>query len=144
MPKRGRGRPGGGKKVRGGRPPRPTTRKPVPPSEAPPTEGLLGSAAPPVEQQTVIPLAPPPQQTEGLLSPAESAEPVWNPEDTLTPEVWRAVGFSPPTGIAVPMLRQGAPGEAPGRTGCAPCCARRWPSGPRTSGPSGSRSPSPR
>ncbi|WP_407989604.1 threonine/serine ThrE exporter family protein [Kitasatospora sp. CMC57] len=113
MPKRGRGRPGGGKKVRGGRPSRPAARKPVPPSEAPPTEGLLGSAAPPVERQTVIPLAPPPQQTEGLLSPAESTEPVWNPEDTLTPEVWKAVGFSPPTGIGVPMLRQGAPGEAP-------------------------------
>ncbi|WP_405018219.1 threonine/serine exporter family protein [Kitasatospora sp. NBC_00070] len=113
MPKRGRGRPGGGKKVRGGRPPRPVPRKQLLPSEAPPTEGLLGSAAPPVEQQTVIPLAPAPQQTEGLLGPVESAEPVWNPEDTLTPEVWKAVGFSPPTGIAVPMLRQGAPGEAP-------------------------------
>ncbi|MFJ9519591.1 threonine/serine exporter family protein [Kitasatospora sp. NPDC101801] len=88
-------------------------RKQLLPSEAPPTEGLLGSAAPPVEQQTVIPLAPAPQQTEGLLGPVESAEPAWNPEDTLTPEVWKAVGFSPPTGIAVPMLRQGAPGEAP-------------------------------
>lgn len=117
MPKRGRGRPGGGKKVRGGRAPRPTVQEPVAPSEAPPTEGLLGSAAPPVEQLTTIPLAPPPLQTEGLLAPAESVDPAelaaYNSEDTLTPEVWKAVGFSPSTGSAVPMLRQGAPGEAP-------------------------------
>ncbi|WP_407639539.1 threonine/serine exporter family protein [Kitasatospora azatica] len=33
-------------------------------------------------------------------------------EDTLTPEVWRAVGYHPPSG-AFPTLRQGAPGEAP-------------------------------
>ncbi|WP_280696517.1 threonine/serine exporter family protein [Kitasatospora sp. GP82] len=102
--------------------------KPVPPREAPPTEGLLGSAAPPVERQTVIPLAPAPVETEGLLGPGEPTAPEPDtappsatraprypegPEDTLTPEVWRAVGYAPPTGLAVPTLSPGAPGAAP-------------------------------
>ncbi|WP_224285235.1 threonine/serine exporter ThrE family protein, partial [Streptomyces sp. LS1784] len=34
-------------------------------------------------------------------------------EDTLTPEEWRAAGYTPPTGIPVPDLTAGAPGEAP-------------------------------
>ncbi|MFB7666808.1 threonine/serine exporter family protein [Kitasatospora sp. NPDC056138] len=116
MPKRGRGRSGGGKKVRGGRAVRPAP-KPVPPREAPPTEGLLGSAAPPVERPTVIPLAPPPVETEGLLRPGEpepqEARPTGGAEDTLTPEVWRAVGYALPTGLTVPTLSPGAPGAAP-------------------------------
>ncbi|GAA2232118.1 MULTISPECIES: threonine/serine exporter family protein [Kitasatospora] len=116
MPKRGRGRSGGGKKVRGGRAVRPEP-KPVPPREAPPTEGLLGSAAPPVERPTVIPLAPPPVETEGLLRPAEpepsDARPATGPEDTLTPEVWRAVGYGLPAGLDVSALSPGAPGAAP-------------------------------
>ncbi|WP_231591026.1 threonine/serine ThrE exporter family protein [Saccharothrix sp. ST-888] len=118
MPKRGRGRgrSGGGKKVRGGRSVRPAP-KPVPPREAPPTEGLLGSAAPPVERPTVIPLAPPPVETEGLLRPGEpepqDARPPGAAEDTLTPEVWRAVGYGLPTGLSVPTLSPGAPGAAP-------------------------------
>ncbi|GAA0675949.1 threonine/serine exporter family protein [Kitasatospora atroaurantiaca] len=122
MPKRGRGRSGGGKKVRGGRPARPAP-KPVPPREASLTEGLLGSAAPPVEQPTAIPLASPPVETEGLLRPGEPADavpsalawPTGVSEDTLSPEDWRAVGFSlgPPTGTADSTLSQGAPGAAP-------------------------------
>jgi uncharacterized membrane protein YjjP (DUF1212 family) len=122
---------------------------PVRPAEAPPTEGLLANPAPPSEQVQLIPLAPLPQPTEGLLGPVApecpGAEPGGEPaseataehpapgadldpdepddfsvfaelgggsEDTLTPEVWRAVGYNPPTG-ALAMLRQGAPGEAP-------------------------------
>ncbi|MFD7453873.1 threonine/serine exporter ThrE family protein [Kitasatospora sp. NPDC059827] len=34
-------------------------------------------------------------------------------EDTLTPEEWRAAGYTPPTGIPIPELTAGAPGEAP-------------------------------
>ncbi|MEU3570954.1 threonine/serine exporter family protein [Kitasatospora sp. NPDC036755] len=34
-------------------------------------------------------------------------------EDTLTPEEWRAAGYTPPTGIPVADLTAGAPGEAP-------------------------------
>ncbi|MER5640385.1 threonine/serine exporter family protein [Kitasatospora sp. NPDC002227] len=138
MPKRGRGRPGGGrgsgKKARGG-PAQPP--EPVAPRDAPPTEGLLGPAAPPVETTTAVPLAMPPAETEGLLRPAE-AEPVEPArpatprtmivsEDTLTPEDWRAVGYSmpfvgapatpgtPPVSMedTVPDLRKGAPGAAP-------------------------------
>lgn len=123
MPKRGRGRPGSAKRVRGGRAVRPgPTPKPeaVAPRDAPPTEGLLGPAAPPVEQQTAVPLALPPLETEGLLRPADT-EPEAEPpapyrsvaEDTLTPEDWRAIGYSLPTGLGVPDLRPGAPGEAP-------------------------------
>ncbi|MFJ8040588.1 threonine/serine exporter family protein [Kitasatospora sp. NPDC096147] len=118
MPKRGRGRAGGGaKKVRGGRPQRPAPKRSVPPRQAPPTEGLLGPAAPPVEQPHPIPLAPKPQQTEGLLSPAEStgehALPGHGSEDTLTPELWRAVSMEQTVEIDVQALRQGAPGAAP-------------------------------
>ncbi|MFF2042395.1 threonine/serine exporter ThrE family protein [Kitasatospora sp. NPDC058170] len=147
MPKRGR--PGGGKRARGGRAVRQTRRtgpqtppaRPVHPSDAPPTEGLLGHPAPSVEAPTVIPLVPPVPPTKGLLAPepAEPAEPAESEgevepedepvpgpfpeaparrprsvaEDTLTPEEWRAAGYTPPTGIAVPTLQVGAPGEAP-------------------------------
>ncbi|GAA2137611.1 threonine/serine exporter family protein [Kitasatospora kazusensis] len=129
MPKRGRGRPGSAKKsgsarrARGGGPVRPQP-KPTAPRDAPPTEGLLGSAAPPVEQTTAVPLALPPAETEGLLRPAE-AEPAPEPapraarpyvsvaEDTLSPEDWRAVGYSLPTGLGAPDLNLGAPGAAP-------------------------------
>ncbi|MGW4652594.1 threonine/serine exporter family protein [Kitasatospora sp. NPDC004289] len=117
MPKRGRGRPGGAKKVRGGRPPRPVPKQQPTPRDAPPTEGLLGPAAPPVEQPHVIPLAPRPQQTEGLLSPAESTGEVPLPghgsDDTLTPEVWRTAAMEQTVEINVQTLRQGAPGQAP-------------------------------
>ncbi|MDH6111270.1 uncharacterized membrane protein YjjP (DUF1212 family) [Kitasatospora sp. MAP12-15] len=87
----------------------------VPPSEAPPTEGLLGRAVPPADQMQAIPLAPAPVQTAGLLGhPPETGEPLGTgSDDTLTPEVWRAVGYHPPTGLAVPSLRAGAPGAAP-------------------------------
>ena len=65
------------------------------------------------------PRAPAPAEP---VPPAPSAQPVPVPggdavggssEDTLTPEVWRAVGYNPPKGVAVPTLRPGAPGEAP-------------------------------
>ncbi|MEU6232538.1 threonine/serine exporter family protein [Kitasatospora sp. NPDC047058] len=160
MPKRGR--PGGGKRARGGkgaRPARPAAEKqPLHPSEAPPTEGLLGHPAPAVEPATVIPFAPPVPETKGLLAPEPTPEPTPEPveepagqyadwfvgvhgehgeqaaadgpvaepeglapvyrrrsvaEDTLTPEEWQAAGYTPPTGIAVPTLKPGAPGEAP-------------------------------
>ncbi|MFG3054282.1 threonine/serine exporter ThrE family protein [Kitasatospora sp. NPDC048239] len=146
MPKRGR--PGGGKRARGGRAARQARRtgpqtppaQPVHPSDAPPTEGLLGHPAPSAEPATVIPLVPPVPPTRGLLAPESTAlpesttlpepvepvEPVPGPgpeaparrqrsvaEDTLTPEEWRAAGYTPPTGIAVPTLQVGAPGEAP-------------------------------
>ncbi|WP_327067622.1 threonine/serine exporter family protein [Kitasatospora sp. NBC_01250] len=167
MPKRGR--PGGSRSARGGKSAnrggngadrtgnRPQDRpeaapKPVPPAQAPPTEGLLANAAPPADQVQLIPLAPLPQETEGLLGPTvetpaplSPAEPAakakekekqdgvppedtvesqypdefaafaelgGGSEDTLTPEVWRAVGYNPPSG-AIPTLRQGAPGAAP-------------------------------
>ncbi|MDH6116979.1 uncharacterized membrane protein YjjP (DUF1212 family) [Kitasatospora sp. GAS204A] len=164
MPKRGR--PGGGRSARGGKsgdreqggngrpaadavPPVP----PVPPAEAPPTEGLLGNPAPPADQVQLIPLAPLPLETEGLLGPATEPEPEREPEpepaagesaeaesvesvesepveppvrdefaafvefgggseDTLPPEVWRAVGYNPPSG-PIPLLNPGAPGDAP-------------------------------
>ncbi|MFE7530977.1 threonine/serine exporter family protein [Kitasatospora sp. NPDC057542] len=103
------------------------------PAEAPPTEGLLGHPAPPVEPTTVVPLAPPVPETKGLLAPEPTPEPLpaagrpatGRPEaerpvrrrsvaeDTLTPEEWRAAGYTPPTGIPVPDLTAGAPGEAP-------------------------------
>ncbi|MFC8450865.1 threonine/serine exporter family protein [Kitasatospora sp. NPDC057223] len=111
MPKRGR--PGGGKKARGGRAARPAGPAPrVRPADAPPTEGLLGHPAPPAGGTPGHP-AP---ATEGLLHPAaEVRRPdTWGgPEDTLTPEDWRAAGYAPPTGIAVPTLSPGAPGDAP-------------------------------
>ncbi|WP_441245383.1 threonine/serine exporter family protein [Kitasatospora sp. McL0602] len=119
MPKRGRGRAGSGKKVRGA-PARPAAKPvPLPPREAPPTEGLLGPDTPPVETTTAIPLALPPTETGGLLRPAEAeltpAQPLARSvaEDTLTPEDWRAVGYSMPTGLGVPTLNPGAPGAAP-------------------------------
>ncbi|MEV7021689.1 threonine/serine exporter family protein [Kitasatospora sp. NPDC093558] len=158
MPKRGR--PGGGKRARGGRAARQARRtapvQPLHPSEAPPTEGLLGHPAPVVEPTTVVPLVPPVPETRGLLSPEPMApQPQLSPslalpsrpsaarqaqqaqqddadadaadaapadarprrrsvaEDTLTPEEWRAAGYTPPTGIPVPELTPGAPGEAP-------------------------------
>ncbi|MEV7182787.1 threonine/serine exporter family protein [Kitasatospora sp. NPDC093102] len=134
MPKRGR--PGAGKRARGGRAVRQARQappKPVHPAEAPPTEGLLGHPAPPVEPTTVVPLAPPVPETKGLLAPEPTPEPAPAPgrpetgrpetgrpvrrrsvaEDTLTPEEWRAAGYTPPTGIPVPDLTAGAPGEAP-------------------------------
>lgn len=93
----------------------------MPPAEAPPTEGLLGHPATAPDPVQVIPLAPQPVQTEGLLGHPAAAEALseasdvlgGNSDDTLTPEVWRAVGYSPPTGVAVPTLSPGAPGEAP-------------------------------
>ncbi|MFB7675047.1 threonine/serine exporter family protein [Kitasatospora purpeofusca] len=164
MPKRGR--PGGGKKARGsrgGRPPRQQSRpaaasRPVHPSAAPPTEGLLGHPAPVVEPTVEIPLLLPAPETKGLLAPEPEPEPVPEPEpeteavvpsvdvppadappsgartadavpvdgrpaapgrrrsvaeDTLTPEEWRAAGYTPPLGIPVGALSPGAPGEAP-------------------------------
>ena len=114
MPKRGR--PGGGKKARRGRAARPARPGPrVHPADAPPTEGLLGHPAPPADG-TVIPLAPAAPATEGLLTPAAEVRrtDAWSgAEDTLTPEDWRAAGYTPPTGIAVPTLSPGAPGDAP-------------------------------
>ncbi|MEU1421228.1 threonine/serine exporter family protein [Kitasatospora sp. NPDC005751] len=147
--------------------------RPLHPSEAPPTEGLLGHPAPTVEPATVIPLVTPVRETKGLLNPEPAAEPS-EPElaeaelleaelleaepqpgpvgaagavvaegvvagaaaaagvaggldtdtvpgsrrrsvaeDTLTPEEWRAAGYTPPDGIAIPTLTAGAPGEAP-------------------------------
>ncbi|MFF9667456.1 threonine/serine exporter ThrE family protein, partial [Streptomyces althioticus] len=136
------------------------------PAEAPPTEGLLGHPAPPVEPTIEVPLAPPVPETRGLLAPepepapeprvepqpepqpGPSPEPPLEPhpeltvdlrprdaapqdtapgrpaaerpgrrrsvaEDTLTPEEWRAAGYTPPTGIPVPELTVGAPGEVP-------------------------------
>ncbi|MFF1867459.1 threonine/serine exporter family protein [Kitasatospora herbaricolor] len=163
MPKRGR--PGGGKKARGGRAARPArdTRQ-VHPSDAPPTEGLLGHPAPPAGTADV-PFAPAAPATEGLLTPSVEAPAARSraaelratelrtaellrgsvtagsagtrpagtgpagtgrddsdpydaallpgPEDTLTPEDWRAAGYTPPNGIAVPTLNPGAPGDAP-------------------------------
>ncbi|MFF1907168.1 threonine/serine exporter family protein [Kitasatospora sp. NPDC058218] len=158
MPKRGR--PGGGKRARGGRTARQARQtrpgpqaRPLHPSEAPPTEGLLGHPAPTVEPATVIPLVSPNPETKGLLNPETKGllnpEPSGEPEpvaaqgtgrpdpgtagtaggadvggapvyrrrsvaeDTLTPEEWRAAGYTPPEGIAVPTLTAGAPGEAP-------------------------------
>ncbi|WP_097237298.1 MULTISPECIES: threonine/serine exporter family protein [unclassified Streptomyces] len=148
-----RGRPGAGKRARGGRAagqPRRTPPKPVHPADAPPTEGLLGHPAPPVEPTIVVPLAPPVPETRGLLAPEHEPhpEPAVEPhpvephpeltvetrlpgaaaaapedarparrrsvaEDTLTPEEWRAAGYTPPTGIPIPELTAGAPGEAP-------------------------------
>ncbi|MFC9324992.1 threonine/serine exporter family protein [Kitasatospora sp. NPDC057015] len=147
MPKRGR--PGGGRKARGGRAARParSTRQ-VHPSQAPPTEGLLGHPAPATDTGTDVPTAP---ATEGLLTPqaeapaadstagellatrlrATGGQPARGrtagpgttaapdavrpsgPEDTLSPEDWRAAGYTPPAGIAVPPLSPGAPGDAP-------------------------------
>ncbi|MFJ6617191.1 threonine/serine exporter ThrE family protein [Kitasatospora sp. NPDC091335] len=101
------------------------------PADAPPTEGLLGHPAPPVEPTTVVPLAPPVPETRGLLAPEPVPEPEPVPvpgarpeagrparrrsvaEDTLTPEEWRAAGYTPPDGIPIPELTAGAPGEAP-------------------------------
>ncbi|MFE6865950.1 threonine/serine exporter family protein [Kitasatospora sp. NPDC057692] len=145
MPKRGR--PGGGKRARGGRGGRPQRQarpaagaQPLHPSEAPPTEGLLGHPAPVTEPTVEIPLAPPVPETKGLLAPEpEPAAPAGTPEpsapagpreaageplapvyrrrpvaeDTLTPEEWRAAGYTPPTGIPLGALSPGAPGEAP-------------------------------
>ncbi|MFE7188791.1 threonine/serine exporter ThrE family protein [Kitasatospora sp. NPDC057541] len=161
-----RGRPGGGKRARGGRGGRPQRQarpaagvRPVHPSEAPPTEGLLGHPAPVAEQTVEIPLALPAPETKGLLAPepepataptdtagtayatgtapaegtapaAATAEPAGPTtpageplapvyrrrsvaEDTLTPEEWRAAGYTPPAGIPLGALSQGAPGEAP-------------------------------
>ncbi|GAA4855034.1 threonine/serine ThrE exporter family protein [Kitasatospora terrestris] len=85
-----------------------------------PTEGLLGPDVPPVEKPTPVPLAPEPPTTGGLLVPAPTEEPPERPrptgglgQDTLTPEEWRAAGYTPPTGTAVPPLQPGAPGDAP-------------------------------
>ncbi|MGW6917378.1 threonine/serine ThrE exporter family protein [Kitasatospora sp. NPDC054939] len=101
---------------------------PLHPSEAPPTEGLLGPPAPPADTAPVLPpLAPPVPQTKGLLTPepepgaGAEPEPTAAPvrrrrsvaEDTLTPEEWRAAGYTPPEGIDVSTLQPGAPGEAP-------------------------------
>ncbi|MGW4892613.1 threonine/serine exporter family protein [Kitasatospora sp. NPDC004240] len=162
MPKRGR--PGAGKRARGGGAARQARRtgsdRPVLPADAPPTEGLPGHPAPPVEPTADVPPTPPLTPTRGLLGPEFTPEPEpdseprasagpWPyaeprayaeprpsagprpeapadagpgasaprrrsvAEDTLTPEEWRAAGYTPPNGIAVPTLRAGAPGEAP-------------------------------
>ncbi|MED7954543.1 threonine/serine ThrE exporter family protein [Streptomyces sp. BE303] len=148
MPKRGRS--GGGKRARGGRAARPQRQarpapgaQPVHPSEAPPTEGLLGHPAPVAEHTVLVPFLLPAPETKGLLTPEPepapepAPEPLPEPEpgpeplpgpdqpraaayrrrpgaeDTLTPEEWRAAGYTPPTGVAVPALMPGAPGEAP-------------------------------
>nr|WP_106976559.1 threonine/serine exporter family protein [Streptomyces sp. NRRL B-24484] len=116
MPKRGR--PGGGKKARGGRGPAPAPVAPPadraperpargPAGQAPPTEGLLGPAASARPPRTAVPLAPPPPPTEGLLAPAGGSE------DTLTPEDWRAAGYTPAHGVDLSELQAGAPGSAP-------------------------------
>jgi uncharacterized membrane protein YjjP (DUF1212 family) len=57
----------------------------VAPADAPPTEGLLG------------------------LTPAVRS----GAEDTLTPDEWRAAGYTPAAGINVAELRLDAPGAAP-------------------------------
>ncbi|MFE9427143.1 threonine/serine exporter family protein [Kitasatospora sp. NPDC006697] len=127
MPKRGR---------RGGNEPESGGGRPVRPADAPPTEGLLANPAPPADQVQLIPLAPLPLETEGLLTPAQHEPAVPSPEeepapsladteefaafeafgggseDTLSPEVWRAVGYNPPTGAA-PPFGAGRPGAAP-------------------------------
>jgi len=120
VPKRGRPGARGAaarKKARGGRPARPAPVRRIDPADAPPTEGLLGPAAPPVEQTVTIPLAPAPAQTGGLLAPAAAEEVQVSSgglaQDTLTPDEWRAAGYTPPTGIAVPTLEPGRPGTAP-------------------------------
>ncbi|MEV6207362.1 threonine/serine exporter family protein [Kitasatospora sp. NPDC051914] len=116
MPKRGR--PGGGKKSRGGRRAAPAVapaaRTPETPAAArrtaPPTEGLLGPDAPARPRGTAVPLAPPPPPTEGLLTPATAGK---GPEDTLTPDDWRVAGYTPAAGIDLSELQEGAPGAAP-------------------------------
>ncbi|MFG2825575.1 threonine/serine exporter ThrE family protein [Kitasatospora sp. NPDC048365] len=82
-----------------------------------PTEGLLGPDVPPVEKPIPVPLAPEPPPTGGLLVPAPTEEPPERPrftgglgQDTLTPEEWRAAGYTPPDDIVVPPLQ---PGDAP-------------------------------
>ncbi|WP_228718325.1 threonine/serine exporter family protein [Kitasatospora acidiphila] len=160
MPKRGRR---GGSEQRGGNASK--GGEPVPPSQAPPTENLLANPAPPADQVQLIPLAPLPQETEGLLTPGqrtgeqplpsvaeetvgetveeiteETVEEITEEtpedaveqrpelvdtdefaafeafgggsEDTLSPEVWRAVGYNPPSG-AIPILQQGPRGTEP-------------------------------
>ncbi|WP_407660867.1 threonine/serine exporter family protein [Kitasatospora paracochleata] len=126
-----RGRPGGrgsaaGKRNGGGRPgadARPATseasappapRAPAAPADAPPTGGLLGPDLPPVDRPVPVPHALPPRQTEGLLVPAPTEEPApaepaaerpyarGLAQDTLTPEEWRAAGYTPSHGTAVP------------------------------------------
>ncbi|MEU9131763.1 threonine/serine exporter family protein [Kitasatospora sp. NPDC048540] len=92
----------------------PPTPGPAPDPAAPqPTEGLLGPDTPPVEPRTAVPLAPAPLQTDGLLTPAPAEQARSLAEDTLTPEDWRAAGYTPATGLAVPHLQPGGPGSAP-------------------------------
>ncbi|MFD8484034.1 threonine/serine exporter ThrE family protein [Kitasatospora sp. NPDC059673] len=92
----------------------------APAQEAPPTEGLLGPDAPPIERPVSVPHAPEPIQTEGLLGRSaaqETAEAVRarNPlaQDTLTPEEWNAAGYTPAYGLDLTELHKGAPGDAP-------------------------------
>ncbi|MEV4557113.1 threonine/serine exporter family protein [Kitasatospora sp. NPDC049285] len=91
----------------------------APGKDAPPTEGLLGPDAPPVERPVSVPHAPAPAQTEGLLGHAvpDAAETVRarNPlvQDTLTPEEWDAAGYTPAVGLDLSELHKGAPGDAP-------------------------------
>ncbi|MFI6446372.1 threonine/serine exporter ThrE family protein [Kitasatospora sp. NPDC050543] len=53
---------------------------------------------------------PAPYDTPARDTPARESR-ATGAEDTLTPEDWRAAGYTPPTGI--PMLNAGAPGAAP-------------------------------
>lgn len=93
MPKRGR--PGGARRSRGDRG---TDHRPRPAEPGPPAP------------RTVHPSDAPP--TEGLLGPAPAARPA-GPEDTLTPDEWRAAGYTPAAGTPVAALRADAPGAAP-------------------------------
>jgi uncharacterized membrane protein YjjP (DUF1212 family) len=63
----------------------PAAPRRVAPADAPPTEGLLG------------------------LAPAVRS----GAEDTLTPDEWRAAGYTPAAGVNVAELRLDAPGAAP-------------------------------
>ncbi|PYC87947.1 hypothetical protein C7C46_02635 [Streptomyces tateyamensis] len=98
---------------------------PVSPAAARPTEGLLGPG-PVAPAGSVLPAAaagldqdrgefpipgadPDPEHTEEF---AVFAELGGGSEDTLTPEVWRAVGYNPPTG-AQALLSPGTVGVAP-------------------------------
>lgn len=120
MPKRGR--PGGSRSARGGKSANhggngkgssngngngngkrngraETAPQPVPPAQAPPTEGLLANAAPPADQVQLIPLAPLPQETEGLLGPTSKppsrSPPPWPPPPPSPPRPRRARPSSP-------------------------------------------------
>ncbi|MFJ3214646.1 threonine/serine exporter family protein [Kitasatospora sp. NPDC086801] len=85
---------------------------PEPEREPPPESGPPPEPGPPAESGPHPALGPHPGQAPG----PEDARPARRrsvAEDTLTPEEWRAAGYTPPMGIPVPELTAGAPGEAP-------------------------------